>query len=89
MITARFYVAALRKFAGQAQEGFAAPAPRAEVELRNVSGNKPGNAEWASATPHGVLTMTVGNAAAAAQFEEWLGRDVEITIALRDPGESA
>jgi hypothetical protein len=87
-ITARFYVASTRKFAGQTQEGWAAPAPRIEVELNVVSANKPGNAEWASATPSGKLIMTVGNPEAAVWFEEMLGQDVELIIRPRSEAET-
>lgn len=88
-VVARFYVASIRQFAGQTAEGWAKPAPRVEAELRVVSANKPGNADWASATPFGEMKMTIGNPDAAAWFTEMLGEDVEIIIRKRNPEETA
>lgn len=87
-VTARFYVANIRKFAGQSMEGYAQPAPRIEVELNVVSANKPGNAGWASATPSGKITMNVGNPEAAEFFESMLGQDVEVIIRPRSAVET-
>jgi hypothetical protein len=87
-ITARFYVASIREFAGQSMEGYAKPAPRVEVEMNVVSANKPGNADWASATPNGKLTMTVGNPDAADWLREMLGQDVELIIRPRSESET-
>lgn len=84
-VTARFYVAEVNRFAGEVQAGYAKPAPRIAVKLRVVSGNRaPENAQWASATPQGEVTMTVGNPEAAAWFDSMLGRDVAITFEARE-----
>lgn len=88
-VTARFYVAESKRFAGQTQEGWAPPAPRVEVVLRPVSGNRgKENEKWASATPSGEIRMTIGNPAAAAWFDEMLGRDIAITFEERPVDET-
>lgn len=87
-VTARFYVAEVNRFAGESQAGWAAPAPRIAVKLRVVSGNRaPENQQWASATPQGEITMTVGNPAAAEWFDSMLGKDIAITFEERPEDE--
>ena len=41
------------------------------------------NKAWASATPSGEITMTIGNPVAASWFEAMLGKDVAITFSER------
>lgn len=85
---ARFYIASVQKFAGQAREGYASPKPMGGVTLNVVTGNHGlENAEWASSTPSGKIEMTV-NANALEWFEHRLGRDVAITLEDRDDAPS-
>lgn len=87
-VSARFYVRSVEKYAAQAQKGWAPPAPVINVKLSPVSGGRgEQNKAWASATPSGEVTLTIGNAGAAAWFEERLGKDVAITFEDRDPAE--
>lgn len=79
MVTARFYIREITRFANGT--GWADPAPIITVKLSPVSGAKSeANKAWASATPSGEISMTIGNPAAAAWFDERLGRDVAITF---------
>lgn len=81
-IVAQFFVRAFEKYANGV--GYAAPAPRIQVRMSVVSGNRaPENQKWASATPQGEITMTIGNPEAAAWFEEMLGEDIEVTFRAR------
>lgn len=86
-IQARFYVRAIEKYATGLPGGgggWAKPAPHTKVTLAVVSGGRaPENAEWASATPHGEIVMTIGNPAAADWFESMLGEDVAVTFEAR------
>ncbi len=87
-VTARFYIRSVERFAAQSQEGWAKPAPRIVVKMSPVSGARgEGNKAWASATPSGEFTMTVGNEQAAQFFDENIGEDVAITIELRPKSE--
>lgn len=86
-VQARFYVREVTKYAYSS--GYAAPAPVVMVKLNPVSGSKGEiNKSWASATPSGEITMTIGNPAAAAWFEDRLGKDVAITFADRPEDET-
>lgn len=91
-ITARFWVQKVSLYPGFARNtpeaGYASPPPRGEVLLGVVSGNRaPENAAWASATPAGTISLTVGNPDAVAWFTDRLGKDVAVTIDDRDPAE--
>jgi hypothetical protein len=80
---ARFYVASVQKFAGQAREGFASPKPMGGVTLNVVTGGRgKANEQWASATPSGKMELTV-NGEALEWFEQYLGQDMAITIEPR------
>lgn len=70
-IKAKFYVAEVTRYAYN-------PAS-AKVILRAVSRGDE-NKEWASATPMGLLDMTIGNPAAIEQLAEQLGDEVYLTI---------
>lgn len=85
-VQARFYVRSIEKHATAVNAaGWANPAPVISVKLSPVSGSKGDvNKEWSSATPSGEIALTVGNPAAAAWFEEHLGKDVAITFEDRD-----
>lgn len=83
-VQARFYVQRVTRYAGQWQEGWAAPAPQVEVGMYPVSGSRgEQNKAWASATPAGEIKLTVGNPDAANWFESMLGKDVSITFEER------
>lgn len=71
-IQARFFVKTITKHAhlGKGQGA---------VELAVVS-RGPENKTWASATPMGMLQMTVGNPDALAWFDERLGKEVALTF---------
>ena len=87
-VSARFYVRAVEKYAAARQTGYAAPAPMVKVSLSPVNGNRaPENEQWASATPSGEITMTIGNPKAAAWFESMLGKDVAISFEERPDDE--
>lgn len=89
-VTARFYVREVTRYSGQRQAGYAAPAPQVAVKLSPVSGSRgKANEAWASATPSGEITLTVGNPAAAAWFDSMLGKDVAITFEERPEEELA
>lgn len=77
-VRAKFYVAEVAQFANQATAGYAAPAPRGTMLLRNVTRGEE-NREWASATPQGELRMTV-NGDAWPWFQQRLGSDVILTM---------
>ena len=88
-VTARFWVTAITRrppFVNPSQtNGWATPAPLIDVKMQVVSGGRaPENAAWASATPSGEITMTIGNPEAAAWFDSMLGKDVAITFEARD-----
>lgn len=88
-VQARFYVREVTRFAQSVSQahanGWAAPAPLVKVVMLPVSGSKgEDNKAWASATPSGEVTMTVGNPAAAEWFDSMLGKDVAITFEERD-----
>lgn len=86
-IKARFYLASITKMAtGLKRPGYADPAPIAEVTLRAVNRKTDDNIEWASATPAGVLTMSVRGEAVPA-FEALLGEDVYLSIERAEPVE--
>jgi hypothetical protein len=71
MVTARFHVAEVTRFAYNADNRV--------VKLRpSTKGEQ--NKAWAAATPSGEITMTIGNPAASAWFEDRLGQDVAITF---------
>ena len=79
-VSARFFVSRLTKLAASVQPaGYATPVPWCEVELYPAV-RGPENKAWASATPSGVIKMTIGNPAAAKFFEDHLGKDVAITF---------
>lgn len=85
-IAARFYVSRVSRFPAfnGTTNGWASPAPQIEVEMSVVTGGRaPENASWASATPSGRITMTVGNPEAAAWFDSMLGRDIAVTFDAR------
>ena len=86
-VEARFYVQSVVKFAASVNAvraaGWAPPAPHITVKLLPATRGE-ANKEWASATPSGEITMTIGNPEAAAWFESMLGEDVAITFAARD-----
>ena len=87
-IRARFYVRRIIKDA--VGSGYAQPAPMAQVILNVVSGSKgEANKVWASSTPQGEITLTIGNPVAAAWFEERLGKDIAITFEDRPEDELA
>jgi len=89
-VQARFFVASVEKFAYPSPSGWAEPKPVVTVKLRVVSsGGSRGkiNSEWASATPHGEITMTIGNPESAAWFEEQLGRDLAVSFDERPADE--
>lgn len=87
-VTARFYIREVTRLAGQTMDGWAKPAPRIVVKMSPVSGARgEGNKAWASATPSGEFSMTIGNEQAAQFFDDHLGEDVAITIELRPIGE--
>jgi hypothetical protein len=77
-VLARFYVSSITKFPSH-ESGYAAPAPRGQIKLQAVSRGEE-NKVWASATPHGELTMTVNNGDAFTWFEDHLGKEVMITF---------
>lgn len=87
-VNARFYVREVTRFAQSVSQahagGWAAPMPLVNVKLSPVSGAKgPQNEQWASATPSGEITMTIGNPDAAAWFDSMLGKDIAITFTER------
>jgi hypothetical protein len=87
MINARFYVREITQFANG--NGYADPAPRITVKLSPVSGSRgEQNKTWASATPSGEISMTIGNPAAAAWFAERLGQDIAVTFGDRPVSET-
>jgi hypothetical protein len=85
-IQARFYVREITKWPGGGhRDGYADPAPIVKVALSPVSGAKgEANKLWASATPQGDITMTIGNPVAAEWFESMLGRPVAVTFTPAD-----
>lgn len=85
-IEARFYVQESTRFAYGSN--WANPAPMVRVKMV-VATRGEENETWASATPHGEITMTIGNPAAAAWFDAMLGQDVEVIFRKRNPGELA
>lgn len=89
MIAARFYVREITQYAsGPNNNGYAMPAPRITVKLSPVSGAKgEQNKLWASATPSGEISMTIGNPAAAAWFAERIGQDIAVDFSDRPEGE--
>ncbi len=88
-VQARFYVREVTRFASAAMTGWAAPAPTIIVKLSPVSGSKgEANKSWASATPSGDITMTIGNPDAAKWFDDRLGQDIAITFADRPDDET-
>lgn len=92
-VSARFWVRSIEKFAYAKHSngtGWAEPKPIITVKLGVVSGGRaPENAQWASATPHGEITMTIGNPEAAAWFESMIGEDVAVTFTARPADETA
>lgn len=68
-VIARFYVSEVAQRASD-RGG-------ATVTLAAVS-RGPENKEWARATPHGQIVMTIKNGAAAAFFTDRLGQDIEV-----------
>ena len=92
-IQARFYVRSVEKFAyaknASGGTGWAEPKPIVKVSLAVVSGNRaPENTEWATATPQGDITMTIGNPAAAEWFDSMLGEDIAVTFTARPAEET-
>jgi hypothetical protein len=93
-VTARFWVRLFQKHAyanrKPGQSGWAEPKPLVTVTLNVVSGNRaPENQQWATATPQGEITMTIGNPEAAAWFERMLeeGNDIAVTFEARPADE--
>jgi hypothetical protein len=84
--TARFYVQEVSRFAYGS--GWAKPAPLVKVKLI-VATRGEENKEWASATPQGEITMTIGNPEAAAWWDERLGKDISVTFEDRPDAELA
>lgn len=88
-VTAKFRVTRLTPW-GQARvvDGVIVPSPEdgegvvtAEVELTpDYAGGK--NAEWAKATPSGVMRLTITNPAALSVFKE--GRSFTVTLSPED-----
>ena len=76
-VKAKFYVQEVTQFAYGSE--WAEPSPKVRVKLVVVTRGEE-NKEWASATPHGEITMTVGNPGAAAWFTTMLGKDVSLTF---------
>lgn len=74
-ITARFYIESTTKHAYR---------PDARDVRLLAAGRGEQNKAWAEATPSGEWTMHVNNPAAAAFFDENVGRDLDITIRLVD-----
>lgn len=75
-VQARFYVAEVTLYPDAA--GYAAPKPRGKVIMRPVTRGED-NAPWASATPSGLLEMTV-HGGALPWFQDRLGQEIAITL---------
>jgi hypothetical protein len=87
-VQARFYVRMIEKSASQRMEGWAQPVPLIVVHLAPVSGSRgEQNKTWASATPSGNISMTIGNPTAAKWFEDHLGQDIAIAFQERSKDE--
>lgn len=77
-VQARFYVAEVTRYANAAVAGYASPAPRGVVVMRQVTRGDH-NKAWATATPQAELRMTV-NGDAFGWFDERVGAELAITI---------
>lgn len=76
-VTARFYVAEVHKYPTRS-DGWADPVPMGKVILRAaIRGEE--NKAWASATPVGLIDLTV-KGDALPWFEDRLGADLHITF---------
>jgi hypothetical protein len=71
-VQARFYVRTITKHAHLGKGA-------GVVEMGPVS-RGPENKQWASATPSGSVTMTIGNPAALEWFADRLGKEVALTF---------
>lgn len=71
MITARFHVAEVTRFAYN---------PNNRVIKLRVSTKGEQNKAWAASTPTGEINMTVGNPIASQWFEDRLGQDIALTF---------
>ncbi len=72
-IKARMYVSQITKQA----------TPGTRVQMHAVT-RGPENKEWAQATPHGVIEMTINNEPAAKWFEDRVGKDVLVSFEAAD-----
>lgn len=72
-IQARMYVSQVVKSA----------VPGMRVTLQAVT-RGPENKEWAQATPHGQVEMTIQNEPAAKWFEDRIGKDVVVSFEAAD-----
>jgi hypothetical protein len=93
-IAARFWVRSTERFSYQrnsnGQTGWAEPAPVITVKMGVVTGGRAEeNKKWASATPHGEITMTIGNPEAAQWFIDMqeAGMDIAVTFSARPADE--
>jgi len=90
-IAARFYVREIVMHATRVSgSGWADPAPNITVKLNVVSGAKgEANKAWASATPVGEISMTIGNPDAAQWFIDRLNQDIAVSFDDRPADELA
>lgn len=86
-VQARFYIASVELLAsGVKSDGYAPPAPAGKVTMRPVTRGE-ANAVWASATPSGLIEMTV-RGDAVPWFVDRIASELKITFEDRPEDET-